>query len=492
MTVITRFAPSPTGYLHIWSLRTVLFNYLYTKKNNGKFMLRIEDTDRNRFVEGSVENLLEVLASVGLIPDEGPNNPGEKGPYYQSERLDIYAKYIEELLEKDKAYHCFCSSERLTELREEQQALNLPTKYDKKCRYLTKEEIQEKLDSGVNYTVRLKVPDNKDVQFIDQVRGKILINTKDVDDQVLLKTDKFPTYHFAVVVDDHLMGITEIIRGDEWIPSTPKHILLYDAFGWELPKYSHVPPLLGLDWKKLSKRTWDVAVEKYLEKGYLVEALMNYLALLGWNPKTTEEFFTMEELIERFELMNVQKAWAKFDVTRLDFFNSHYLKTMDSEVVYNKLMTYLKRYDKDFLDALTQYPQEYILKIVNELKTKMKHFSEFKQLTTFFFDDASLASEELYVNQKMKITDKAMVIKALEVTKELLESQSSDFTDPEVVKNSFIDAIKSAEMKNGQVLWPVRVALSGEQFSPGALELVFILGLETSIKRLEKALKNLI
>ena len=266
MTIVTRFAPSPTGYVHIGSLRTVLYNYLFTKQNDGKFMLRIEDTDRTRLVEGSVENLMHVLASVGLIPDEGPNNPGDKGPYFQSERLDIYQEYIKTLLVDDKAYYCFCSSERLTQLREEQQSLKLPTKYDKKCRYCTPEETQEQLDAGKPFTIRLKVPDNTEISFIDAVRGKITIPSKDVDEQVLMKTDGYPTYHFAVVVDDYLMGVTDIIRGDEWIPSTPKHVLLYQAFGWEMPRFSHVPPLLGEGGKKLSKRTGDVSVESFLKK----------------------------------------------------------------------------------------------------------------------------------------------------------------------------------------------------------------------------------
>ena len=285
--IVTRFAPSPTGYLHIWSLRTVLFNFLFTRKNHWKFLLRIEDTDRTRYVEGSIENMIGILKQVWLEPDEWPNNPWEVWPYLQSERLDIYQKYITELLEKDMAYRCFCSTERLEELRKEQTELWLPTKYDKKCRYLTKEEIQEKINAWETYTIRLKVPDNQTVEFVDEVRGKISINTKEVDDQVLMKTDGFPTYHFAVVIDDHLMWVTDIIRWDEWIPSTPKHILLYDAFGWEAPNYSHVPPLVWADRKKLSKRTGDVAVEKYLVKWYLTESLMNFLALLWWNPKTT-------------------------------------------------------------------------------------------------------------------------------------------------------------------------------------------------------------
>ena len=454
-------------------------------------MLRIEDTDRTRFVEWSEENLINILASVWLIPDEGPNNPWAKWPYHQSQRLDIYKKYIDELIEKDLAYYCFCSSERLTELRDEQTSLGLPTKYDKKCRYLTPEEIREKLDSGTPYTVRLKVPDNVDIEFEDQVRWKIKINSKDVDEQVLMKTDWFPTYHMAVVVDDYLMWITDIIRGDEWIPSTPKHILLYKAFGWEVPKYSHVPPLVGADRKKLSKRTWDVAVERYLEKWYLVEALMNFLALLGWNPKTTEEFFTMDELIERFELWNVQKAWAFFDVERLDFFNSHYLKSLDETFVYNKLITYLKRYDSDFYELISKFDESYNRKIFTELKWRIKNFSEFKEYTTFFYSDSKMPENELMTNPKMKITDLEVVKKGLNLSLDIFKSKWKDFESINEIKEVFVEKIKEAEMKNGQVLWPVRCALSGEQFSPGWLEMIYILWTKKSIERIEKVLENL-
>lgn len=490
MSIVTRFAPSPTWYLHIGSLRTVLFNYLFTKKNNGKFLLRIEDTDRTRLVDWSVENMINILASVWLIPDEWPNNPWDKWPYYQSERLDIYKKYINELLEKDMAYHCFCSSERLDELREEQTSLNLPTKYDKKCRFLTKEEIKEKLDSKTPFTIRLKVPDNKEITFEDKVRWKISINSKEVDDQVLLKTDKFPTYHFAVVVDDYLMWVTDIIRWDEWIPSTPKHILLYDAFWWEIPNYSHVPPLVWADRKKLSKRTWDVAVEIYLEKWYLVESLINFLALLGWNPKTTDEFFSMNELIEKFELKNVQKAWAFFDVERLDFFNSHYLKTMDLELVYNKLLLYLKRYDEDFYNQIISFDENYNKSILNELRWRIKNFSEFKQYTTFFYNDSNLPSKELIVNTKMKIDDLDTSLKWLKLSLSILESKESDFDSIEEIKNVFVEEIKKADMKNGQVLWPVRCSLSWEEFSPWALELIYILWVEKSKERLQKTIIN--
>ncbi|RAL57454.1 glutamate--tRNA ligase [Candidatus Gracilibacteria bacterium GN02-872] len=488
--IVTRFAPSPTGYVHIGSLRTVLFNYLFTRHNNGKFLLRIEDTDRTRLVEGSVENMINILTEVGLVPDEGPNNPGEVGPYYQSERLDIYQKYIKELIDKDMAYPCFCSSHRLEELRKEQTELGLPTKYDKKCRYLTKEEIKAKIDAGETYTVRLKVPENQVVEFVDGVRGKISINSKEIDDQVLMKTDGFPTYHFAVVVDDHLMGVTDIIRGDEWIPSTPKHILLYNAFGWEIPNHSHVPPLVGADRKKLSKRTGDVAVEKYLEKGYLVEALLNFLALLGWNPKTVEEFFTMDELIEKFELKNVQKAGAFFDIERLDFFNTHYLRNLDENYLYGKLLEFLEKYDKEFLETLKKFDENYNKKIFKELKTRIRYFAEYKDFTSLFYNEPKLLGKDIFVNGKMKIESIEDVKKALNFSLEILNS-IGNFEDFENIKNIFIEKIKESGLKNGQVLWPLRCALSGEEFSPGALELIYILGKEESEKRIQKNLTNL-
>ncbi len=491
MTTVTRFAPSPTGYLHIWSLRTVLYNYLYAKKNNWKFMLRVEDTDRTRYVEWSIENMLKVLASVGLIPDEWPNNPWNKWPYYQSERLEIYKKYVEELIEKDKAYYCFCSSERLTELREEQTSLKLPTKYDGKCRYLTPEEIQEKLDAGEPYTVRLKVPKDKDVVFEDLIKWKVKVNTKDVDDQVLLKTDWFPTYHLANVVDDHLMEVTHVIRWDEWTPSTPKHVIMYEAFGWTPPVFAHIPLLLWTDKKKLSKRIWDVAVEAYIEKWYLTESIINYISLLWWNPKTTEEFFSLNELIERFDLNHVHKAWAVFDINRLDFFNAHYLKTLDTDYLFDKLMLYLSKYDKDFWELIKSFQEDYNKKIFRELKTRIKNFSEYKQFTSFFYNEAKIPVIDLIMNEKMKITDLDIVKNALNLSLEVLENKNSDFESIDEIKQVFIEKIKEAEMKNWQVLWPVRCCLSWEQFSPGALELIYILWTKESISRIKKVINNL-
>lgn len=490
MSVVTRFAPSPTWYVHIWSLRTVLYNYLFTKKNNGKFMLRVEDTDRTRFVEGSIENLLKVLASVWLIPDEWPNNPWDLWPYYQSERLDIYRKYIDELIKNDKAYYCFCSSERLEKLRNEQKELWLPTKYDKKCRFLSKEEIDKKLKSSAPYTVRLKVPDNREVIFEDVIKWKVKVMSKDIDEQILLKTDWFPTYHLANVVDDYLMGVTHVIRGDEWTPSAPKHILLYEAFWWEKPTFAHIPLLLGTDKKKLSKRTWDVSVESYLEKWYLVEAIMNYIALLWWNPKTTEEFFTMEELITRFELNNVHKSWAVFDTEKLNHFNSHYLKNTDIDKLYDKLYLYLSKYNVEFLEKIKWFWEDFNKKVLFELRTKIKKFDELKDLTWFIYWESKIPNNELLLNEKMKISSLDIVKKWINITLDILEN-NEDFNNVNEVKEIFIEKIKEAEMKNGQVLWPVRVALSWEQFSPWALELIYIFWNKKSIKRLKKVLENL-
>ncbi len=491
MNVVTRFAPSPTWYLHIWSLRTVLYNYLYAKKNNWKFLLRIEDTDRTRLVEGSVENMLWVLASIWLIPDEWPNNPWDKWPYFQSERLDIYKKYVDKLIEEDKAYYCFCTSQRLDNLRSEQKELWLPTKYDKKCRYLTKEEIQSNLDNNIPYTVRLKVPENRDVVFEDVIKWKVKVNTKDIDEQVLLKSDGFPTYHLANIVDDHLMWVTHVIRWDEWTPSAPKHVLLYESFWWEPPVFAHIPLLLWNDKKKLSKRTWDVAVENYLEKWYLTESLINYISLLWWNPKTTQEFFLMDELIEKFELSNVHKAWAVFDVDRLNFFNSHYLKTLDLDYLYDKFKTYLSRYDSDFYEKIISFDESYNKKIFDELKTRINNFSEFKDYTSFFYNTPNIADTELIVNQKMKIDSLDTAIKWIELALDLLKSKNNDFTSVNEIKDAFVNKIKEAEMKNWQVLWPVRCALSWEKFSPWALELIFILWIEESIKRLESTLDSI-
>lgn len=490
MKVVTRFAPSPTWYVHIWSLRTVLYNYLFAKKHHGKFMLRVEDTDRTRLVEWSIENLIKVLDTVWLTPDEWPNNPWDFWPYYQSERLEIYQKYVKQLIDTDKAYYCFCSSERLDKLREEQTSLWLATKYDKKCRFLSKEEVESNMKANLPFTIRLKVPENIEVSFEDTIKWKVKVMSKDIDEQVLLKSDSFPTYHLANVVDDHLMEITHVIRWDEWTPSTPKHILLYEAFWWAPPVFSHIPLLLWTDKKKLSKRTWDVAVEAYLEKWYLVESIINYISLLWWNPKTTEEFFTIDELIERFDLNNVHKAWAVFDVERLNFFNSHYLKTLEIDYIYQKLINYLENFDKDFLEKIQNFWDNFNKKVLNELKTKIKKFDEFKENSFFIYNEAKIADKNLLLNEKMKIDDIEIVKKWLNLALEILKN-NNDFENINDIKNIFVEKINEASLKNWQVLWPVRASISWEEFSPWALELIYILWNKLSSERIEKVLKNL-
>lgn len=453
-------------------------------------LLRIEDTDRTRLVEGSVDNLLQVFASVGIMPDEGPNNPWNLGPYFQSERLELYHTYVKELLEKDMAYYCFCSSQRLDELRAEQESLKLPTKYDGKCRYLSKEEVEANLKAGLPYTIRLKVPKDENIVFEDIVRGRIEINTKDIDDQVLIKSDGFPTYHMAVVVDDHAMGVTHVIRGEEWISSTPKHILLYDAFGWTPPAHAHLPSLLGKDKKKLSKRTGDVSVESYLEKGYITEAILNYIALLGWNPKTTEEFFTLNELTERFDLTQVHKAGAVFDIERLDWFSSKYIQNMTEEELYNRLVTYLKRYDRETLDKIEQREPEYTYKILKELKIRLRKFNEFKELSSFFYGEIT-PNPELCINPKMGIENNETIRHSIELGLEIIAKKENDYGSIEEIKTEFIEEIQKKGMKNGQVLWPIRAALSGEMSSPWAFECIYILWIKKSTQRLEQILKLL-
>lgn len=484
-------APSPTGYLHIGGLRTALYNYLYAHQHTGTFLLRIEDTDRARYVEGSIENLIETLINVWIAPDEGPNAPKDKGPYLQSERLNIYQEYIKELIEKKHAYYCFCSSERLDELRTQQEELGLPTKYDKKCRFLSEEEVQKNLDAKMPFTIRLAVPENREIFFTDTIRGKISVPSKDVDDQVLIKTDGFPTYHFAVVVDDHLMWVTDIIRGDEWIPSTPKHVLLYEAFGWDAPRFSHVPPLVWNNRKKLSKRTGDVSVEVFLEKWFLPEAMLNYIALLGWNPKTTQEIFSLSELVEKFKLDDVHRAGAVFDIERMEWFNAQYIIALPLETLYEKLCSYLEKYQSDFYTTLQNFPKQYNLKVLAELKTRLKTFSEYPALTSFFYGEIATLENQLFLNEKMKITSMQEVKTALELTSEILADPSLSLETPEEIKQVFIDKIAASGMKNGQVLWPVRVALSMQQFSPGALECIYILWREKSRERIQKILKQI-
>lgn len=487
----TRFAPSPTGYLHVGSLRTALYAYLFAKKHNGHFVLRIEDTDQNRLVEGAIEHLMETLDNFGLHWDEGP--------FQQSKRLDIYKKYADQLLESGHAYRCFCTPERLDEMRKAQQAKKQLPKYDRHCLKLSPEELQDQFNRGTPHVIRLKIPDES-ISFEDLIRGTVEFHGKDVDDQVLMKSDGFPTYHLAVVVDDHEMGITHVIRGEEWVPSTPKHLWLYQAFGWEAPEHAHLPLMLNPDKSKLSKRQGDVAAEDFLKKGYLKEALINFIAMQGWNPGTEEEFFTLAELIQNYSLDRVQKAGAVFSREKLDWYNGHYLREMPTEELAEKLLPLLQReawfkqskYAKLNAEALqegsSQEANEF-LKFTNCIQTRMKVLNDAPEMLRPFLMETLLYAPKQFTNEKMKV-DKAAALLALEQVQKALQKHD-DFSDENVLKEKVIEVIQSIGVKNGVVMWPLRIALTSAEYSPGAFELMQVMGKELSLKRLQDAIDSL-
>lgn len=462
----TRFAPSPTGYLHVGGLRTALYNFLFAKKNNGKFILRIEDTDRSRYVEGAVGNLIQTLKWCDLYYNEGPDVGGPFGPYIQSQRLEFYKKHARELVEKGHAYYCFCSPERLAQLREEQLKLKVPQiKYDKHCLKLSQDEIQSKLDNNEPYVIRLNVPENQIVKFHDIIREEVEFETNNIDDQVLLKSDGFPTYHLANVVDDHLMNITHVIRGEEWLSSTPKHILLYNYFGWELPQFAHLPLLLNPDRSKLSKRQGDVAVEDYRAKGYLKEALVNFVALLGWNAGDDREFYYLNELIEKFSLERVNKSGAVFDLNKLLWLNGEHIRKKSVDELLPILKEELskskysaKNFSDDYLKLVTEAMHERI-DFVHEILTKSNYF--FERPTNY---------EEKAIQKNWKAE-----------TAELLQHLIDEFEKIEnPTKEKYEEALNTlAEKLNiskGKLIHPLRLALSGTSAGPGIYDIIFILG----------------
>jgi len=476
MTIKTRFAPSPTGYLHVGGLRTALYSYLYARKHKGIFLLRIEDTDQKRYVEGAVDSLLNTLKFFGLNWDEGP--------FFQSQRTEIYRKYANELLEKGKAYRCFCTEERLEKMREEQSARHLPPKYDRHCLDLTEEEVQKLLDAKTPFVIRQLIP-QEEIVFQDKIRGEVRFNGRDVDDQVLIKSDNFPTYHLANVVDDHEMGITNVIRGEEWLPSTPKHIWLYRDFGWTPPEFAHLPLLLNPDKSKLSKRQGDVAAEDYIKKGYLKEAMLNFIAFLGWNPGTEEEFFSLDELIDRFDLDRVQKAGAVFNLEKLDWLNGQYIRRLPTKELGDLMLPYLQKeswYGDSLVLKLTEQEKE---RIILSVQTRLKTLADAPALIKPFLLDYLDYKKELFLNEKMKV-DKAMVVMALENAIPALEALE-DYESEESIKECLVKVIEKLGVKNGQLLWPLRVALSNEEFSPGVFELVKIMGKARTLDRLNKA-----
>ncbi|MBO3445445.1 glutamate--tRNA ligase [Clostridium sp. CCUG 7971] len=493
MSVRVRFAPSPTGFVHIGSLRTALYNYLFAKKMGGEYILRVEDTDQTRLVEGAIENMLTGMAwggvnhSEGVVLDENGNitQKGEYGPYIQSERLDIYKEYIKELLDDGKAYYCFCTKERLDSVREKQKEAGETPRYDGNCRDLTKEEIDAKIAAGEPYVIRLRLPENHVIKFTDLVRGETEFNTNDLDDQVLIKTDGFPTYHFAVVVDDHLMKITHVIRGEEWVSSTPKHVYLYEAFGWEAPTFVHLPNILNSEKKKLSKRHGDVAVEDFKKKGYLPEGLINYVALVGWSPEDNQELFTMEELENAFSVERVSKSGGVFDTEKLNWVNQHYIKDADDEYLTDLAIPFLV--EAGFIseeEATTKY--DFLKGMVSVLKEKLQYVKEITNHASIFFGDkVELETEEC--REFLNLEHIPTLVNALAE-----KMEKAEVVDEAFVKAMFKEIQKEHGIKGKNLFMGSRITLTGQMHGPDLPKTMEVLGKETCLNRISYVKNNLI
>lgn len=480
MEVRTRFAPSPTGYMHIGNLRTALYEYLIAKSQGGKFILRIEDTDQERQVEGAVDVIYNTMRMTGLHHDEGPDIGGEYGPYVQSERMGMYMDYAKELVEKGEAYYCFCTKERLESLKESNAEGAAFAKYDRHCLGLSKEEVQAKLDEGVPFVIRQKMPDSGTTTFSDVVYGDITVENTELDDQILMKADGFPTYNFANVVDDHLMHITHVVRGSEYLSSTPKYNLLYKAFGWEPPVYVHLPAVMRDAHHKLSKRHGDKSFEDLVREGYVVEAIVNYIALLGWSPSGTQEIFSLKELEENFDMAGLSKSPAIFDIKKLTWMNSEYLKAMDFDKYYALAEPKLK-------EALGDTDLD-LKKIAALLQKRLETLNDIPGLVEFFKTLPEYGTE-LYTHKKMKTNDE-IALSSLEAALPVLENLADWNTTS--IHDALMALVGELGIKNGQLLWPVRTALSGEPTSPGgAMELADILGKEESLRRIRKGIELL-
>ncbi|MCF7820647.1 MAG: glutamate--tRNA ligase [Candidatus Pacebacteria bacterium] len=490
-----RFAPSPTGFLHIGGLRTALFAYIIAKSQAGKIILRIEDTDQAREVEGAADKLVEILSWAGINFDESPQLGGSFGPYIQTQRLDIYKQHAQTLLDSGKAYRCFCSTERLQALREEQQKNKQAPRYDNHCRGLSLEESNQKAEAGESFVIRQKMPLEGVVEAVDELRGKIVFEAKNLDDHVLIKSDGIPTYQFASVVDDHLMEISHVTRGEEWIPSFPKNILLYQAFSWEAPKFIHLPLILNKEGGKLSKRQNDVAVEDYREQGYLPKALLNFCLLLGWHPKDDKEILDLKEVLEKFKIKDMQVSPAVFDRDKLDFFNGYYLRQLNEDEFAKEALPFLSdlieiQADKNFKIKNTQKQISYeqVKKILNLEQSRIKKLSELPELVHNFFIEDLDYDKDLLIWKSLsfaEIKDNLLELKAL------LETVDNDNWNKGHLENLIITYLKDKEAKLGDYLWPFRVALTGRKNSPGPFESAEALGREESLKRTDKALTKL-
>ena len=480
MKIRTRFAPSPTGYMHVGNLRTALYAYLLTKSQGGDFILRIEDTDQERYVEGAVDIIYNTLKETGLNWDEGPDIGGDYGPYIQSERRGIYKQYAEELVKKGKAYYCFCDKERLEEVRTMCEINKMPPKYDRYCLNLSQEEIQEKLDAGMPYVIRQNMPQTGTTSFVDSVFGKITVDNSTLDDNVLLKTDGLPTYNFANVVDDHLMNITHVIRGNEYLSSTPKYNLLYEAFGWEIPTYIHCSPVMKDHSHKLSKRNGDASYEDLIKKGYLMEAVINYIALLGWSPSGEQEKFTLDELVKEFSISGISKSPAIFDEQKLAWLNGEYIRELSPEEFHKKALPYY--------EGVITNPDIDTFKISVLLQKRCERLTDIPEQVDFF-DNLPEYDNELYIHKKMKTTEESSKAALIEIKSVLEQIDDWKF---DTIHDEIMNLVEKMGLKNGQVLYPFRVAVSGKAFTPGgAIELAEILGKDETIKRIKTGINKL-
>ena len=477
----TRYAPSPTGKMHVGNLRTALYEFLIAKHENGDFMLRIEDTDQERFVEGATEIIYRTLEKAGLVHDEGPDKDGGYGPYVQSERVKtgLYMKYAKELIDKGEAYYCFCDKERLASLKTEVVEGKEISIYDKHCLHLSKEEIEANLASGKPYVIRQNNPTEGSTTFHDVLYGDITVDNAELDDMILIKSDGYPTYNFANVVDDHTMNITHVVRGNEYISSSPKYTRLYEAFGWEEPVYVHLPLITGESHKKLSKRDGDFSFEDLLAQGFTAEAIVNFIALLGWSPEDNREIFTLEELIKEFDYHRISKSPAVFDVVKLRWMNSEYIKAMDADRFYEMAEPYLTEALSKDLD---------LHKIAAMVKTRIEIFPDIKEMVDFF-ETLPEYDVEMYTHKKMK-TSRESSLEVLEELLPLLEEQTDYSND--ALYQTLVSYVEKKDCKNGYVMWPVRTAVSGKQMTPaGATEIMEILGKEESLARIRKGIDKL-
>lgn len=474
-----RFAPSPTGFVHIGTFRAAFFGYLLAKSWGGKFILRLEDTDQKREVEGSLDNLLNAFSWLGIEFDEGPHTTGNYGPYVQTERLAIYKEHIGKLLKEGKVYRCFCTEERLTDMRLAQEARKEAPRYDRLCRNLSEVEIEERMKAGDDFVIRQKMPLEGEIIVHDEIRGDIKFNIADLDDHVLIKSNGIPTYHFASVVDDHLMEISHVTRGDEWLPSFPKNILLYKAFGWTPPKFIHLPLILNKTGGKLSKRQGDVFIEQYRDKGYLSEAIINFGALLGWHGKNDKEIYSLKELKKEFSLSGIGASPAIFDIEKLDYYNGYYIRQKPLAELAELCRPYLenaghKISDTKKLEAYVSLAQE-----------RMKKLEDIVEMTSFLFELPEY-EESLLAWKTLSATDAKNNLRNLKLELEKIDSKDWTKENLEVVIFSWI---KEGDKKNGDYLWPLRVSLTGLKNSPGPFEVAAVLGKDKSLRRLEKALK---